>query len=207
MGVNTQNNQPTTTDDSNSSSTGSAEIKDSESIYGSYSKEAVKARLSEMGEIVENGHIYLPAEVKEAESYLNGWKKNPELLRAMMESNLDPNNTQGIDGPIEDELTEEEFGELSVRARINARESQSAFNVPGSIEYMLEIQSTNDQPFTLQGLKVNRGKCGYYTGDFHSKMPVTMNYSSTVSYLLKCRGDQVLEAELNRTGFVGDFFI
>ena len=70
-----------------------------------------------------------------------------------MESNLDPNNTQGIDGPIEDELTEEEFGELSVRARINARESQSAFNVPGSIEYMLEIQSTNDQPFTLQGLK------------------------------------------------------
>ena len=38
-----------------------------------------------------------------------------------MESNLDPNNTQGIDGPIEDELTEEEFGELSVRARINAR--------------------------------------------------------------------------------------
>ncbi|MDN8379092.1 hypothetical protein QZK43_17605, partial [Acinetobacter baumannii] len=60
MGVNTQNNQPTTTDDSNSSSTGSAEIKDSESIYGSYSKEAVKARLSEMGEIVENGHIYLP---------------------------------------------------------------------------------------------------------------------------------------------------
>ncbi|MGQ0935641.1 hypothetical protein ACT415_10340 [Acinetobacter baumannii] len=135
MGVNTQNNQPTTTDDSNSSSTGSAEIKDSESIYGSYSKEAVKARLSEMGEIVENGHIYLPAEVKEAESYLNGWKKNPELLRAMMESNLDPNNTQGIDGPIEDELTEEEFGELSVRARINARESQSAFNVPGSIEY------------------------------------------------------------------------
>lgn len=45
-------------------------------------------------------------------------------------------------------------------------------------------------------MSINRGRCGYYTADFHSKMPVQMNYSSTVSYLLKCRGDQVLEAEL-----------
>ena len=56
--------------------------------------------------------------------------------------------------------------------------------------------STNDQPFVLQGMSINRGRCGYYTADFHSKMPVQMSYSSTVSYLLKCRGDQVLEAEL-----------
>ena len=50
--------------------------------------------------------------------------------------------------------------------------------------------------FTLQGLKINRGRCGFSTGDFYSKMPVQMNYSSTVKYLLKCKGDQVLEAEL-----------
>jgi len=85
---------------------------------------------------------------------------------------------------------------LSVRAQITSRESQSAFNVPGAIEFILEIQSTNDQPFVLQGMSINRGRCGYYTADFHSKMPVQMTYSSTVSYLLKCRGDQVLEAEL-----------
>ena len=28
------------------------------------------------------------------------------------------------------------------------------------------------------------------------KILITMNYSSTVSYLLNCRGDQVLEAEM-----------
>lgn len=68
--------------------------------------------------------------------------------------------------------------------------------MPGAIDYFLEIQSTNEQPFTLQGLKINRGRCGFSTGDFYSKMPVTLNYSSTAKYLLKCKGDQVLEAEM-----------
>lgn len=110
----------------------------------------------------------------------------------MMESDLDPNNAEYSNYiPMEMEQPA-----LSVRAQITSRESQSAFNVQGAIEYILEIQSTNDQPFVLQGMSINRGRCGYYTADFHSKMPVHMSYSSTVSYLLKCRGDQVLEAEL-----------
>ena len=143
--------------------------------------------------IVENGHVYLPAEVKEAESYINGWNEFPDVLKAMMETDLNPNNTQEVaDIPLEDE----QQATISARGRITAQESQSAFNVPGAMEYFIEIQSTNEQPFTLQGLKVNRGRCGFSTGDFYSKMPVTMNYSSTVRYLLKCRGDQVLEAEV-----------
>ncbi len=66
----------------------------------------------------------------------------------------------------------------------------------GAIEYILEIQSITEQPFSLQGLNINRGRCGFSTGDFYSKLPVTLNYSQTVKYLLKCKGDQVLEAEL-----------
>lgn len=99
------------------------------------------------------------------------------------------------DIPLEEEAAAD-VATISARGRISAQESQSAFNVPGAIDYFLEIQSTNEQPFTLQGLKINRGRCGFSTGDFYSKLPVTLNYSGTVKYLLKCKGDQVLEAEM-----------
>ena len=110
----------------------------------------------------------------------------------MMESDIDPNNPEYSNNiPMEMEQPE-----VSVRARINSRESQSAFNVSGAIEYILEIQSITEQPFSLQGLNINRGRCGFYTGYFYSKIPVQMNYSSSVSYLLKCLCNQVLEAEM-----------
>ena len=66
----------------------------------------------------------------------------------------------------------------------------------GAIEYILEIQSITEQPFSLQGLNINRGRCGFYTGYFYSKIPVQMNYSSSVSYLLKCLCNQENEKEM-----------
>ncbi|MDQ9835951.1 MULTISPECIES: hypothetical protein [Acinetobacter calcoaceticus/baumannii complex] len=188
-----QNHEPSSGSEQSQSTETAATSKVTQSIYAPYTEEAVKAKLHDMEMIVENGHVYLPAEVKEAESYINGWNEFPDVLKAMMETDLNPNNTQEVaDIPLEDE----QQATISARGRITAQESQSAFNVPGAMEYFIEIQSTNEQPFTLQGLKVNRGRCGFSTGDFYSKMPVTMNYSSTVRYLLKCRGDQVLEAEV-----------
>jgi len=185
-----QNNQPTqksTTDQTSNSS-----IQTEQSKYAPYSKEEVEAKVQALTQIVENDTEYLPAAVKQAQSFLESWEKYPEALKSMMESDLDPNNAEYSNHiPMEMEQPA-----LSVRAQITSRESQSAFNVQGAIEYILEIQSTNDQPFVLQGMSINRGRCGYYTADFHSKMPVQMSYSSAVSYLLKCRGDQVLEAEL-----------
>lgn len=190
-----QNNQPTQTNEMNTTDQAVSKSPDIQSIYAPYTEEAVKAKLEEMQRIIDNGHVYLPAEVKEAESYVNGWNKYPDMLKAMMESELNPDNTQEVaDIPLDDEQTE--TSAISARGRITAQESQSAFNVPGAIDYFLEIQSTNEQPFTLQGLNINRGRCGFSTGDFYSKMPVTLNYSGTVKYLLKCKGDQVLEAEL-----------
>jgi hypothetical protein len=62
----------------------------------------------------------------------------------MMESDLDPNNTEAADIPLENESAQ--VSDLSVKAQISARESQSAFNVQGAIEYILEIQSTSNQP-------------------------------------------------------------
>ncbi|MEG0604088.1 hypothetical protein [Acinetobacter sp. P8-3-8] len=185
-----QNNQPTqkTTTDQTSSSP----VQIEQSKYAPYSKDEVEAKVQALTQIVENDTEYLPAAVKQAQSFLESWNKYPEALKSMMESDLDPNNAEYSNHiPMEMEQPA-----LSVRAQITSRESQSAFNVQGAIEYILEIQSTNDQPFVLQGMSINRGRCGYYTADFHSKMPVQMSYSSTVSYLLKCRGDQVLEAEL-----------
>ena len=169
-----------------------------ESIYAPYTEEAVKARLNDMQTIVDSGHLYLPAYEKEAQSYLDKWQTYPDMLKAMMESELDPTDTQEVaDIPLdEEEAAIDDVASISARGRITAQESQSAFNVPGAIDYFLEIQSTNEQPFTLQGLKINRGRCGFSTGDFYSKMPVTLNYSGTVKYLLKCKGDQVLEAEM-----------
>lgn len=184
-----QNNQPThqNTDQTSNSSTHNAQSK-----YDPYSKEDVEAKIQALTQIVENDTEYLPAAVKQAQSFLDNWDKHPEALTAMMESDLAPDNPEYSNNiPMEMEQQE-----VSVRARINSRESQSAFNVPGAIEYILEIQSTTDQPFTLEGLNINRGRCGFYTGDFYSKIPVQMNYSSTVSYLLKCRDDQVIEAEM-----------
>lgn len=190
-----QNNQPPKADEANTTNQAVSKSLDAQSVYAPYTEEAVKAKLEEMQRIIENGEVYLPAEVKEAESYINGWNKYPDILKAMMESELNPDNTQEVaDIPLEDEKIE--MSAISARGRITAQESQSAFNVPGAIDYFLEIQSTNEQPFTLQGLKINRGRCGFTTGDFYSKMPVTLNYSKTVRYLLKCKGDQVLEAEL-----------
>ncbi|MDH0192998.1 hypothetical protein [Acinetobacter ursingii] len=186
-----QNNQPT--QESTTDQTSSLSIQTEQSKYAPYSKDEVEAKVQALTQIVENDTEYLPAAVKEAQSFLESWDKHPEALKSMMESDLDPNNPDYSNHiPMETEQPA-----LSVRAQITSRESQSAFNVQGAIEYILEIQSTNDQPFVLQGMSINRGRCGYYTADFHSKMPVQMSYSSTVSYLLKCRGDQVIEAELN----------
>ncbi|MDA3577608.1 hypothetical protein N5J48_17875 [Acinetobacter ursingii] len=186
-----QNNQPT--QESTTDQTSSSSIQTEQSKYAPYSKDEVEAKVQALTQIVENDTEYLPAAVKEAQSFLESWDKHPEALKSMMESDLDPNNPDYSNHiPMETEQPA-----LSVRAQITSRESQSAFNVQGAIEYILEIQSTNDQPFVLQGMSINRGRCGYYTADFHSKMPVQMSYSSTVSYLLKCRGDQVIEAELN----------
>ena len=186
-----QNNQPT--QESTTDQTSSSPVQTEQSQYAPYSKVEVEAKVQALTQIVENDTEYLPAAVKEAQSFLESWDKHPEALKSMMESDLDPNNPDYSNHtPMETEQPA-----LSVRAQITSRESQSAFNVQGAIEYILEIQSTNDQPFVLQGMSINRGRCGYYTADFHSKMPVQMSYSSTVSYLLKCRGDQVIEAELN----------
>ncbi|ENV75479.1 MULTISPECIES: hypothetical protein [Acinetobacter] len=185
-----QNNQPA--QKSTKDQTSSSPVQTEQSKYAPYSKDEVEAKVQALTQIIENDTEYLPAAVKEAQSFLESWDKHPEALKSMMESDLDPNSPDYSNHiPMETEQPA-----LSVRAQITSRESQSAFNVQGAIEYILEIQSTNDQPFVLQGMSINRGRCGYYTADFHSKMPVQMSYSSTVSYLLKCRGDQVLEAEL-----------
>ncbi len=187
-----QNNQTQSTTDQAEHSSSNTPTQKEQSKYAPYSKEEVEAKVQALTQIVENDTEYLPAAVKQAQSFLESWEKYPEALKSMMESDLDPNNAEYSNHiPMEMEQPA-----LSVRAQITSRESQSAFNVQGAIEYILEIQSTNDQPFVLQGMSINRGRCGYYTADFHSKMPVQMTYSSTVSYLLKCRGDQVLEAEL-----------
>ena len=84
-----------------------------------------------------------------------------------MESELDPTDTQEVpDIPLdEEEAAIDDVASISARGRITAQESQSAFNVPGAIDYFLEIQSTNEQPFTLQGLKINSGRCGFSTGE------------------------------------------
>ncbi|MCH7340817.1 MULTISPECIES: hypothetical protein [Acinetobacter] len=189
-----QNNQPaqqSATDQAEHSSSHTATQKE-QSKYAPYSKEEVEAKVQALTQIVENDTEYLPAAVKQAQSFLESWEKYPEALKSMMESDLDPNNPDYSNHiPMEMEQPA-----LSVRAQISSRESQSAFNVQGAIEYILEIQSTNDQPFVLQGMSINRGRCGFSTGDFYSKLPVTLNYSQTVKYLLKCKGDQVLEAEL-----------
>ena len=192
-----QGNQSAKTDTSGESASTAAQHTKPESIYTPYTEEAVKAKLSDMQAIVDSGHLYLPAYEKEAQTYLDHWQSHPEVLKAMMDSELDPNITQEVtDIPLDEEEVATDVAPISARGRISAQESQSAFNVPGAIEYFLEIQSTNEQPFTLQGLKINRGRCGFSTGDFYSKLPVTLNYSGTVKYLLKCKGDQVLEAEL-----------
>ena len=141
-----QNNQPPKTDTSGEPTNNAAQH--TQSIYAPYTEEAVKAKLNEMQMIIDNGHVYLPAEVKEAESYISGWNKYPDVLKAMMETDLNPNNTQeAADIPLENESAQ--VSDLNVKARISARESQSAFNVQGAIEYILEIQSTSNQPFVL----------------------------------------------------------
>ncbi|MBL8281953.1 MAG: hypothetical protein JNJ87_08755 [Acinetobacter junii] len=185
-----QNNQPTQQSSTDQASKSTVEMEQSK--YDPYSKDEVEAKIQALTQIVENDTEYLPAAVKQAQSFLESWDKHPEALKSMMESELDPNNAE-YSNHIPMEMEQQE---LSVRARITSQESQSAFNVPGAIDYFLEIQSTNEQPFTLQGLKINRGRCGFSTGDFYSKMPATLNYSGTVKYLLKCKGDQVLEAEI-----------
>ena len=61
-----QNNQPPKTDTSGEPTNNAAQH--TQSIYAPYTEEAVKAKLNEMQMIIDNGHVYLPAEVKEAES-------------------------------------------------------------------------------------------------------------------------------------------
>ncbi|OUY07434.1 hypothetical protein [Acinetobacter populi] len=162
------------------------------SKYAPYTTDEVYSKVNRLQYIVEHEAEFHPAVVKEAQFYLEIWELDSASLQAMMEADLDPDNSEFNN----DDAVEPEPQSFNVRARIYGRESQSAFNVPGAIEYMLEIQSTDDRDFVLQDLKINRGHCGFYTGDFKSKLPVTMRYSATVSYLLRCRGDQVIDIEL-----------
>ena len=87
-----------------------------------------------MQTIVDSGHLYLPAYEKEAQSYLDKWQTYPDMLKAMMESELDPTDTQEVaDIPLEEEAAAD-LATISARGRITAQESQSAFNVPGAID-------------------------------------------------------------------------
>lgn len=143
---NNQQAQQSATDQAERSSSNTATQKE-QSKYAPYSKEEVEAKVQALTQIVENDTEYLPAAVKQAQSFLESWDKYPEALKSMMGSDLDPNNPEYSNNiPMEMEQPE-----ISVRAQISSRESQSAFNVPGAIEYILEIQSTSEQPFTLEG--------------------------------------------------------
>lgn len=160
-------------------------------IESEYSEEQIQHQLNIMSNIVENGHLYLPAIVKEAQSYIDQWDKNPAMLKAMMETDLVSVEEYSNDIPME---TQEQS--IGVRSRIYAQEAQSMFSVQGATEYILEIQSTDQQDFILENILINGGRCGFYTHGFNSKLPVTMNYSKSISYMLKCRSDQVIEMEL-----------
>ncbi|MFH4376985.1 hypothetical protein WAJ76_19915, partial [Acinetobacter baumannii] len=87
-----QNNQPTqnsTTDQASSSP--NASVQNEQSKYAPYSKDEVEAKVQALTQIVENDTEYLPAAVKQAQSFLESWEKYPEALKSMMESDLDPN--------------------------------------------------------------------------------------------------------------------
>ena len=140
-----QGNQSAKTDTSGESASTAAQHTKPESIYTPYTEEAVKAKLSDMQAIVDSGHLYLPAYEKEARTYLDHWQSHPEVLKAMMDSELDPNITQEVtDIPLDEEEVATDVAPISARGRISAQESQSAFNVSGAIDYFLEIQSTNE---------------------------------------------------------------
>ena len=91
-----QNNQPaqqSATDQAKHSSSNTATQKE-QSKYAPYSKEEVEAKVQALTQIVENDTEYLPAAVKQAQSFLESWDKYPEALKSMMESDLDPNNPE-----------------------------------------------------------------------------------------------------------------
>lgn len=52
-------------DEANTTNPAVSKSHDAHSIYAPYTEEAVKARLMDIQMIVENGHMYLPAEVKD----------------------------------------------------------------------------------------------------------------------------------------------
>ena len=125
-----QNNQPTQQSSTDQASKSTIEMEQSK--YDPYSKDEVEAKIQALTQIVENDTEYLPAAVKQAQSFLESWDKHPEALKSMMESDLDPNNAEYSNHiPMEMEQPA-----LSVRAQITSRESQSAFNVQGAIEYI-----------------------------------------------------------------------
>ena len=131
-----QGNQSAKTDTSGESASAVAKHTKPESIYAPYTEEAVKARLNDMRAIVDSGHLYLPAYEKEAQSYLDKWQTYPDMLKAMMESELDPTDTQEVaDIPLdEEEAAIDDVASISARGRITAQESQSAFNVITSLK-------------------------------------------------------------------------
>ncbi|MFH4233516.1 hypothetical protein WAJ75_21185, partial [Acinetobacter baumannii] len=81
-----QNNQPA--QKSTKDQTSSSPVQTEQSKYAPYSKDEVEAKVQALTQIIENDTEYLPAAVKEAQSFLESWDKHPEVLKSMMESDL-----------------------------------------------------------------------------------------------------------------------
>ena len=65
----------------------------------------------------------------------------------------------------------------------------------------LEVTSLNDASTSITSVKVNRGNCPVGGGENYKNM----QYGTVAEIIIRCDARQV--REVNRTGFVGDFFI
>ena len=77
-----QNNQPTQQSSTDQASKSAVEMEQSK--YDPYSKDEVEAKVQALTQIVENDTEYLPAAVKQAQSFLESWDKHPVALKSLV---------------------------------------------------------------------------------------------------------------------------
>jgi hypothetical protein len=159
------------------------------SIYYPYDPADVEEKISLMKMVLDNPRDYKPEEIEEARTNIDGWRINPQILKAMMESKIKaPFVEQDTALSEQNYLSPENENPLSIKwTAISDNNSQSAS--------LLKIQSTDSREFQILSYEVNQGNCQPFFGK--DKFPVKMKFGKVFQTFLGCNYSDILEVKID----------
>lgn len=158
------------------------------SIYYPYDPADVEEKLNLMNIVIDNPRAFKPEEVEEARTNIDGWRTNPKILKAMMESNIQVASVEQDE--IEDGNTP---SSLDTEAPLNIKWSAFSDDKAQGVS-LLKIQSADSREFEIKSYQVNQGACKPFFGE--DIFPIKMKFGKVFSTFLGCNYSDILEVTI-----------